>query len=164
MKNQLLTVLLSLGLTTSLSAQQVSVNCPEGNNWQTEKRAVVSPQWAYDGSNNQKWFVRNDDGSNNLMAGTMNSVGQKADATPTIAIYPVPVTDVLNIKVNGSTPVKSVTLISPLGTKTIQTVFASQSNHNITLDVHHMAAGIYYVNVLFDNGNETTAKFVKIDK
>lgn len=119
-------------------------------------------QWTFNGYNNQKWYIRNSDGSNNLMAGKAN-LAQPEEAQPSISLYPVPVTDVLNIALGNNTPEpKSVSVINAQGASVLQKTNLTVSGYRtLTLDVQDMPAGLYYVQVIYENGRKSSAKFIK---
>lgn len=71
-----------------------------------------------------------------------------------ISLYPNPATSHLNIKVNNSALIESVVIKATDGT----TVLEQKETEKIPIS--HLAAGVYFVNVRYDN-RVITKKFVK---
>jgi len=74
-----------------------------------------------------------------------------------IRIYPNPVADVLNIDLNAG--VQSVTILNTLG----QTLRSSQNlpAGTSSIDLSNLEAGMYLVNILGNNGEQLTVKFIR---
>ncbi|MNX97044.1 hypothetical protein D3C86_1293930 [compost metagenome] len=119
-------------------------------------------QWTFNGYNNQKWYIRNSDGTNNTIS-AKTSLLPANEAQPSISVYPVPVTDVLNVALGNNTPEpKSISVINAQGASVLQkTNLTVSGDHTLTLDVQDMPAGVYYVQVIYENGRRSSAKFIK---
>ncbi|WP_129020976.1 RICIN domain-containing protein [Edaphocola flava] len=119
-------------------------------------------QWTFNGNNNQKWYIRNSDGTNNPISAKTNLLSAN-EAQPSISVYPVPVTDMLHIALGNNKPEpKSVSVINTLGAAVLQTPQPMiNGDRTLNIEVQHLPAGVYYVEVIFENGSRSSAKFIK---
>jgi len=74
-------------------------------------------------------------------------------------IYPVPVVDVLNIKLKAIPNASTVEVYSLLGTKMIEKTI-NEGTENISIQVANLTSGIYYVS-LKNGDNYSVQKFIK---
>ncbi|CAN5654780.1 hypothetical protein BH10BAC3_BH10BAC3_04460 [soil metagenome] len=100
-----------------------------------------------------------------LIYSNIFSLKDKNSVTPyTISIYPIPVTDVLNIAIaqTGSDKI-TFSIIDLVGRSLQNTVtHAISSTMIIQLDVSTLPAGFYFLKILWANGKENMLrKFVK---
>ncbi|MBP1840123.1 S8/S53 family peptidase [Formosa algae] len=83
-------------------------------------------------------------------------------AEDTIVVFPNPVNDVLNIKLNSNTyqDIK-VNLYNLVGQKQLEATFNTQKD--VEIDVSQLSKGIYFLNVQDDNNTIITTKKIIVD-
>ena len=75
-----------------------------------------------------------------------------------ITIYPNPVNDVLFI--SNRTQINSIMVVNSLG-QVINTIKVSNQNKPVEINFSSIESGIYFVNILFENGKSITKKVIK---
>jgi len=75
-----------------------------------------------------------------------------------ILIYPNPVDDILFIPNNKH--IKNIAIINLMG-QTIKNIKVANQTELIQVNFSTMKSGMYFVNILFENGKETTKKVIK---
>jgi hypothetical protein len=76
-----------------------------------------------------------------------------------VSVYPTVVTTAINIELKSPSDVEgSIALFDTYNKLHVQTIPPGASN--VTLDVSHLAPGLYYL-LISSNGKETTSKFIK---
>jgi len=84
------------------------------------------------------------------------------NAISTVSVYPNPTSDYLNISLNETVVVESAISIMDANGKAVALKTPSNSNESsIQLDIRQLENGIYFINILSNDGSLTSAKFIK---
>jgi hypothetical protein len=84
------------------------------------------------------------------------------NAISTVSVYPNPTSDYLNISLNETVVVESAISIMDANGKAVALKTPSNSNESsIQLDIRQLEIGIYFINILSNDGSLTSAKFIK---
>jgi hypothetical protein len=83
------------------------------------------------------------------------------DSSSSISVYPVPAVDYLNVKVSSDKKVKAVSVVNTMGREVFRTEQISLEGQSVKIDVQKLMTGNYMVNVVFTDGSQSSAKFLK---
>jgi len=75
-----------------------------------------------------------------------------------VQLYPNPVNDILNV--SGNSRIHNILLINSLG-QTMRNIKVAEETKNFQIDFSEIKSGIYFVRILFENGNFITKKVIK---
>ncbi|MDR4951021.1 T9SS type A sorting domain-containing protein [Chryseobacterium sp. ES2] len=76
-------------------------------------------------------------------------------------VYPAPAVDYLNVKVSSDKKVKAVSVVNTMGREVFHTEQISLEGQSVKIDVQKLMTGNYIVNVMFTDGSQSSAKFLK---
>jgi hypothetical protein len=80
----------------------------------------------------------------------------------TVSVYPNPTSDYLNVSLTETIEVESAISIMDANGKALALTTPSNINgSNIQLDIRQLENGIYFINILNNDGSLTSAKFIK---
>ncbi|MDR4951019.1 T9SS type A sorting domain-containing protein [Chryseobacterium sp. ES2] len=83
------------------------------------------------------------------------------DSSSSISVYPVPAVDYLSVKVSSDKKVKAVSVVNTMGREVFRTEQISLEGQSVKIDVQKLMTGNYMVNVVFTDGSQSSAKFLK---
>jgi hypothetical protein len=89
-----------------------------------------------------------------IIVNSTNGLNESNNAS--IAIYPNPVNDILNVKLN-QLKINAIKITSIIGTQ----IDANFNKSNNSIDVSHLNAGTYFLAVTTDNDEIIISKFIK---
>ncbi|MDR4951020.1 RICIN domain-containing protein [Chryseobacterium sp. ES2] len=107
----------------------------------------------------EEWFLGDAPGY-----ASRNSVSQNADSSKSISsisVYPAPAVDYLNVKVSSDKKVKAVSVVNTMGREVFHTEQISLEGQSVKINVQKLMTGNYMVNVVFTDGSQSSAKFLK---
>ena len=80
----------------------------------------------------------------------------------TISVYPNPTSDYLNVSLTETVEVESAISIMDANGKAVALTMPSNINgSSIQFDIRQLENGIYFINILNNDGSLTSAKFIK---
>ena len=80
-----------------------------------------------------------------------------------LKVYPNPVADILTLEYNISREkIQRLSVYNELGINLIRKENLHSNNNKMTLDITHVPAGIYYLEMILASGARSTVKFVKM--
>jgi len=80
----------------------------------------------------------------------------------TVSVYPNPTSDYLNISFTETVEVESAISIMDANGKAVTLTTTSNINGaNVQFDIRQLVKGIYFLNILNNDGSLTSAKFIK---
>jgi hypothetical protein len=84
------------------------------------------------------------------------------NAICTVSVYPNPTSDYLNVSLTETVEVESAISIMDANGKAVALTTPSNSNESsIQFDIRQLENGIYFINILNNDGSLTSAKFIK---
>jgi hypothetical protein len=94
--------------------------------------------------------------TNTVITTVIDNLGVEENATNSIALYPVPSSDILNIK--SAVPIVDVKVFNNIG----QLLFTVENSKDIEqLNIEQLSAGMYFVRLMDLEQNYISKKFIK---
>jgi Zn-dependent metalloprotease len=75
-------------------------------------------------------------------------------------LYPNPTNDIINIKNNSEFKINSITIKNSIGQR-INTIYPINKGEKNAINLYEFSTGIYYIEVLFENGEQSIQKVIK---
>ncbi|WP_407846728.1 T9SS type A sorting domain-containing protein [Chryseobacterium sp. KCF3-3] len=112
------------------------------------------------GNDLEEWYLTDVAPSSAARTSGVQSREMK-DSSSSISVYPAPAVDYLNVKISSDKKVKAVSVVNTMGREVFRTEQISLEGQSVKINVQKLMTGNYMVNVVFTDGSQSSAKFLK---